>query len=130
MAREFDLRKRTMRFALDTTVFCRRLRQDFEGWHVRKQLFRAATGGAANYRAACRFKSKRDFISKLGTAIEEIDEAGFWLEFSVESDLSTKGAVLRLRSEADGLLAILYQSRTTARANLAAERKRDKNRAP
>jgi four helix bundle protein len=34
----------------------------------------------SNYRAACRPRSDADFIAKLGTAIEEADETGFWLD--------------------------------------------------
>lgn len=125
MDKGFELRKRTMRFALDVTRFCRSLPRNYEGWHVQKQLFRAATGAAANYRAACRCKSKPDFIAKLGTAIEEADESDFWLEFSAEAGLAKKGAERSLRSEADELLAIFNQSRATARLNLdAAQLKR------
>ena len=116
-----NLKKRTMRFALDVTQFCRTLpRHNYEGWHVQSQLFRAATGTAANYRAACRFKSQPDFISKIGSAIEEADESDFWLEFCVEAGLTRRGSETRLRSEADELLAIFHQSRATARANLEA----------
>jgi four helix bundle protein len=111
-----------MNFALDVTKFCRTLPRHSEGWHIRGQLFRAATGTAANYRAACRCKSKPDFISKLWDAIEELDETDFWLEFAVEAAITRKGSELALRSEADELLRILNQSRATAKANLDAER--------
>lgn len=121
MDKQFDLRKRTMKFALDIARFCRNLPRNYEGWHVQKQLFRAATGTAANYRAACRCKSKPDFIAKLGTAIEEADESDFWLEFSVEAGLAKRGNERALRSEADELLAIFSQSRATARLNLETE---------
>ena len=118
-----------MKFALDVTNCCRGLRRGYEGWHVQGQLFRAGTGTAANYRAACRCKSQPDFISKMGSAIEEADESDFWLEFCVEAGLIQKGAEVSLRSEADELLAIFYQSRETARANLeAATPKRNSDR--
>ena len=70
MAKAYDLRQRTMAFALEVLRFCRRMPPSPEGWHVRGQLFRAGTGVASNYRAACRGKSKADFIAKLGTVIE------------------------------------------------------------
>jgi len=47
------------------------------------QLLRSGTGVAANYRAACRSKSRKDFISKIGTVVEEADETQFWLEILV-----------------------------------------------
>jgi four helix bundle protein len=47
---------------------------------VARQLRRAALSTSSNYRAACRAKSRRDFISKMATVLEEVDEAQGWLE--------------------------------------------------
>lgn len=121
MTRHFDLKDRTMKFALDVSDFCETLPNNYRGWHVQKQLFRAGTGTAANYRAACRRKSTPDFISKMGTAIEEVDESDFWLAFSVASKLAKPPAVSALRQEADELLSIFLASRETAREHLQAE---------
>jgi len=79
-----------MAFALEVLRFCRRMPPSPEGWHVRGQLFRAGTGVASNYRAACRGKSKADFIAKLGTVIEEADESDFWLELTERADWSMR----------------------------------------
>ena len=57
---------------------------------MRGQLLRAGTGVAWNYRAACRGKSKADFIAKLGTVIEEADESDFWLELTERADWSMR----------------------------------------
>src|SRR5262245_6282582 len=97
MAKERDLRQRTMRFALDVMTFGRRLPDTDEVPHVRGQLFRAASGTAANYRAACRGKSRSDFIAKLGIVIEESDEAGFWLELIGRAGFVAKGEELPLQ---------------------------------
>lgn len=83
-----------------------------------RAIISGGSGAAANYRAACRRKSTADFISKIGTAIEETDESDFWLEFSVASGLTTAKKVTALRQEAGELLAIFIASRQTARANL------------
>src|SRR5687768_14478206 len=120
MTRTFDLKDRTMKFAVAVADFCDTLPSNYRGWHVQKQLFRAGTGSAANYRAACRRKSPADFISKIGTAIEETDESDFWLEFSVAAKLTKAEKVRALRQEADELLAIFNTSRQTARENLEA----------
>jgi four helix bundle protein len=106
-----------MRFALDAMKFCRRLPDSLEGRHIRGQLFRAATSTAANYRAACRGKSKADFISKLGTALEEIDEAEFWLQFTGRAEILERGTELALQREAGELVAILSQSVKTAKGS-------------
>ena len=118
MGKEYDLRDRTMRFALGVCRLGREFPDNFEGRHVRGQLFRAGSSVAANYRAACRARSKADFIAKLGTAIEEGDEADFWMDFAVRAGLLTHGTELPLRNEADQLIRILIQSQLTAKQNL------------
>lgn len=78
---------------------------------------RAGTGVGANYRAACRAKSRADFIAKLTTAEEETDEASFWLEVLVESETIPHERARALLAEADQLTAIIVTSARTARAN-------------
>lgn len=117
MGKERDLKARTMRFALDVRQFNRLLPDDFEGRHVRGQLFRSGTGVAANYRSACCARSKADFIAKLGIAIEESDEAEFWLDFIAQSQMAPAGSETGLRQEAHELTAILVQSKKTAGGN-------------
>ena len=116
MAKEWDLKKRTMAFALDVARFCRRLPETIEGRHVRGQLFRAGTGTAANYRAVCRSKSDPDLISKFGNTIEEADESAFWLEFSASLGLTRRGDERALLGEANELVAIFMKGRETTRA--------------
>ena len=78
---------------------------------------------AANYRAACRAKSKSDFIAKLGIVEEEADESLFWLEFlkslnqarDLQLDIRTTQELDRLSAEAGELLAITVASKKTAR---------------
>jgi four helix bundle protein len=119
MGKERDLKKRTMNFAVAVSDLCERLPNTIKGRHVSGQLFRAGTAVAANYRAACRGKSKPDFIAKLGTVIEEADECDFWLEFAVAAKLLTPQTERALRTESGELVAIFTQSQITARASLA-----------
>ena len=107
-----------MRFALDVIAFGRRLPNTLEGRHIRGQLLRAGTGTAANYRSACRGKSRPDFIAKLGTVIEESDEVAFWLELIRRAGLTPTGTEAALHREAGELVAIFTQSQKTARANV------------
>jgi four helix bundle protein len=108
-----------MRFALEVMRFCRLLPSTPEAQHVRGQLFRAGTAVPANYRSACRGRSKPDFIAKLGVVIEEADESDFWLEFSVRSEMIVKGNEAKLRAETNERVAIFTQSVKTARARLS-----------
>jgi four helix bundle protein len=90
-------------------------------------LLRAGTSVGANYRAACRPRSDADFVAKLGTVIEECDEAAFWLELSVDIHLTVDEQVSQLRDEADELLRIFVSSRETVRSRLRHDRaSRDK----
>ena len=76
---------------------------------------RAGTSVGANYRAACRSKSKADLINKLAIVEAEADESGYWLEL-LEHLIKTENAeLLRLKSEASQLVAIMVQSKKTAR---------------
>ena len=121
MGKERDLKKRTMNFALAVGDLCEMFPNTMKGRHVAGQLFRAGSAVAANYRAACRARSKPDFIAKLGTVIEEADECDFWLEFAVAATLLRPQTERALRIESGELVAIFTQSQLTARASLAAK---------
>ena len=75
-----ELKNRTKKFALDVIGLCAGLPHLPETRHAIDQLIRSSSSVAANYRSACRGKSKADFIAKLGIVEEEADESGFWLE--------------------------------------------------
>ena len=111
------LRERTMRFALRVMRFCRALATDWEGRFVADQLFRASARTSANYHAACRARSRRDFVSKLGMVVEESDESVFWLLFVGRSGMSGTAEQRELLAEARELLAIFVQSAKTASHN-------------
>jgi four helix bundle protein len=72
---------------------------------------------AANYRAVGRARSQAEFISKLGTVVEEADESVFWLEMLIETDILPRDRVESLLREGNELLAIFAASQRTARAN-------------
>ena len=111
------LKERTTLFAVRGRHYCRSLPDNSEGRHVRDQLFRSATGVAANYHAACRARSHRDFVAKIGIVVEEADEAVFWLRFVKRADINNTADGTDLLDEAQELLAIFIQSAKTANAN-------------
>jgi four helix bundle protein len=92
-----------------------------EGRILGQQLLRSATSVAANYRSACRARSRRDFLSKLGIVEEEIDESLFWLEFIAEAGLISAAKLKALISEASQLTAIFVASRRTVKKNRQSE---------
>ena len=79
------------------------------------QLVRCGTSVGANYRSACRARSKAEFIAKLGIVLEEADESEFWLELIIESELIKKELVDPLIIESGELTAIFTTSLKSAR---------------
>ena len=120
-----ELKARTKQFALDVISICTTFPQALETRHAIGQVIRSSSSVAANYRSACRGKSKADFISKLGTVEEEADESGFWLEMlgdiaqlrRLKLEPATSQELTRLLDEANQLVAITVASRKTARGN-------------
>jgi four helix bundle protein len=94
-----------------------------QGRAIASQLMRSGTAVAANYRAACRARSKAEFISKLGTVEEEADESAFWLELIIEGNLLADQTVRSLLTEAGELTAITVSSKKTAARSQIANRK-------
>ena len=121
MTKEWDLQKRTMAFAVGVFRFCRTLRRDEETWDVVRQLRRAASSVAANYRAMRRAQSDPAFLAKTSTVIEEADESGFWLEFMVEVEVVARSKAAPLLKESNELVAIFTASRKTVEARLERE---------
>jgi four helix bundle protein len=109
-----DLKKRTKQFALRILKLVAALPNNVQGRAIANQLVRAGTAVAANYRAACRGRSKAEFIAKLGTVEEEADESAFWLELIIEGGLLKQQVVEPLLTEANELTKIMARSRISA----------------
>jgi len=101
-------------FAVDTVNFCKPLWLKPETRYIADQLCRASTSTASNYRIACRGRSKREFISKLGIALEEADESVGWYEVIEGARFAESAQIRPLLQEARELVAILAASRITA----------------
>jgi four helix bundle protein len=112
---KMELQERTKRFALRVIHLVGALPGSTAGEVLGKQLLRSATSVAANYRSACRGRSKAEFIAKVGIALEECDESQLWLELIVESGLLPGARVAELLKEADELTAIFVASLRTAK---------------
>jgi four helix bundle protein len=117
--KEFEerLKARMMKFSVDVIRMIGKLPRGSITDVVGKQLMRCATSVGANYRAACRGKSRADFVAKLGIAVEEADESQYWLELLLALDHVDTLAGAELRNEASELTAILATSIKTAKLN-------------
>jgi len=111
---ERELLDRTKKFALRVFKLVGALPRTIQGKAVAAQLIRSGTSVAANYRAACRARSKPEFIAKLGVVEEEADESAFWLGSIIETDLLSAGKVKPLLTEAGEIVAIMASSKKTA----------------
>ena len=101
-----EMMTRTKQFAKQIIELCRLLPKNREGRLIGDQLFRAGTSVAANYRSACRARSRAEFIAKLGIVEEESDESLFWLELIQELKLCQDDLVPPLMKEGNEILSI------------------------
>jgi four helix bundle protein len=90
------------------------LLKSIKGRAIANQLIRSCTSVAANYRPACRARSKAEFISKIGTLEEEVDESALWMELIIEDKLLPKKRVHNLYTEASEIVALMASSYISA----------------
>src|SRR5437868_9945064 len=107
---ETELKNRTKQFALRVLKLVAALPKTTEGRVLGAQLARSATSVGANYRAACRGRSKAEFIAKLGIVEEEADESAYWMELIIDGGFLLKAIVDALRQVAGELTAVMKSS--------------------
>lgn len=126
MVNKTDLQLRSKKFALAIIKLVEHLPNNRVGWTFTDQIIRSATSVAANYRAVCRAKSDKDFISKMETVIEEADETLFWLEMIEESEILNEDlelmnsdlGLMNLKKECNELVSIFVASVKTVKTRL------------
>ena len=114
----FDLKERTISFFVSVSSVVEGLPEKKSASIIANQVLRSASSIGANYRAACRAKSGKDFINKLKIVEEETDETMYWLELLARlhyvNDLKGKELIV----EANELISIFVTSIKTAKTNL------------
>lgn len=111
-----ELQQRSKNFALAIIKMVEHLPNNRIGWTFTDQIVRSSTSVAANYRAVCRARSDKEFISKMGIVIEEADETLFWLEMIEESQIiKHQSEILKLKKEANELVSIFVASAKTVK---------------
>ncbi len=109
-----ELKERTKEFALRVMRLVDALPKSTNGRALAGQLVRSGTSVAANYRAACRGRSRAEFIAKIGVVEEEADETALWLELIIADELLSDIKVRPLLDEANELVAIMAASYMSA----------------
>ncbi len=117
---EAAFRARTKSFALEVIRLTITLPRSREAEVIARQLVRCSTSVGANYRAACRAKSRLDMLAKLAIVEEEADEAMYWLELLAEVLPLTRARTLELHREANELVAMTVASMKTLRGSVTA----------
>jgi four helix bundle protein len=112
------LKLRTKHFALRVLKLYRSLPRSEEARILGKQLLRSSTSIGANYRAACRGRSRAEFLAKLGVVLEEADETVFWLELLQEGNIFRPEKLRDLVKEANELVSIFVVSVRSAKGLL------------
>ena len=113
-----EIKRRMFRFAVDCGKLCAQFPISREYNAYCNQLIRCSSSVGANYRAASRGKSDRDFINKLKIVEEEADESMYFLEILKEMSNINPQEITRLHGEANELLSITIASIKTVRRRL------------
>ena len=108
------LKERCKALALRVMSLIDHLPKSVQGRVIADQIMRSASSVAANYRAACRARSKAEFVAKLSIVVEEADETVLWLELIKDGKLLPENRVGNLLEEANEITAIMVASRKTA----------------
>ena len=116
---EHELKNRTKQFALRVIRLVDTLPGTIPGRAVAGQLVRSGMSVGANYRAACRGRSKAEFSAKLGIALEEADECCYWLELIMDGEFLPRNRVEPLHQEANELTAIFVASIRTVKSAIS-----------
>ncbi len=115
-----DMKGRTRAFALRVIRLAESLPRTPAANVIRNQMLRCGSSVGANYRAACRARSKPDFVSKMGIVEEEADETIYWMELLIDAEIVKKSRIADLMNEADEIVAIVVASIRTIKNSKSA----------
>jgi four helix bundle protein len=118
-----QMKQRTKRFALRVIRLVQALPRGPAARVLGQQLLRSGTSVGANYRSACRARSRAEFLARLGIVEEEADESAYWMELIVESGLMQRRRITPLMQEVEELLAMAVASIRTARGRSPGRRR-------
>lgn len=119
---EFDIKKRTFQFALETLLLCKKIQESDREFILTKQLIRSATSVGANIRKSRNTQSKKDFIHKVSIAQKECDETSYWIELLLASTNGYELKLTLLHKESVELMRILSSILLKSKANLSMEK--------
>jgi four helix bundle protein len=117
------IKERLKKLAINTAILCQELPYNVINKVYINQIIKCSSSAAANYRAACRGKSKADFINKLRIVEEELDETMFFYEMLAAFNENKKTNFRVLYVEANEFLSIVIASINTTLKNIELNKK-------
>jgi four helix bundle protein len=112
---EIELKTRTKSYALRIIKLYKSLPKTVEAQIIDKQILRSGTSVGAQYREVCRSRSTAEFISKIESSLQELDETAYWLELLVDGRFIAPEKLRDLQNETNELIAIFVASVRTAK---------------
>ena len=116
------MKNRTKAFALRIIRLVESLPNERSLNTIGRQLVKSGTSVGANYRAACRSRTDKDFLARMGVVEEEADESIYWMELLVESNQIKQKLVTGLMNEGEEILKMVVSSIKTARKRTVGSR--------
>ncbi len=113
-----DLKLRLRTFVLQLLKMTQNMPTTQESKVIKGQLIRSGSSVYANYRAACRARSKNEFFSKLSIVVEEADETEMWLELLILSQIYNHELTQKLHSESIEILKIMATARKNSKSDI------------
>ena len=110
-----EFKSRTQQYVIRSIRLFQALPKTDEARIIGKQFLRSASSVGANYRAACRARSRAEFYAKISITIEEADESLFWLEIIRETDLISAKRLEELMKEALEIVKVLSKARKNSK---------------
>jgi four helix bundle protein len=123
-----ELKNRTKTFALRVMNLMEALPNSTKGRAIANQIVRSGMSVAVNYRAACRARSRAEFVSRIGVVEEEADETALWLKLIIDDKILADKKIMPLHKEANELIAIMAASYKSARSPIKSEIRNQKSR--
>jgi len=111
-----EMKLRTKKLALRFIRLVQSLRSDRAADILGRQLLRSGTSIGANYRSACRAKSRADFTNKLKIVEEEADESLYWMELLTEAGLVRTSRLTNLYNDTNEVLSMVTAAIRTIRS--------------
>ncbi|WP_306564835.1 four helix bundle protein [Flavobacterium lindanitolerans] len=113
-----ELKARTKKFSLMVIDVVEKLPNTISERAIANQIVRSGTSVGANYRAVCRARSDREFISKMSIVIEEADETLFWIEILQEKKWINYTQLNQIWKEGNELTAIFVSTAKSMKSSL------------